>query len=159
MGLPRTETYTRDGNGLRHVLFSHDQLVDYAFASAYPAYQFPLETGKSWSIRVVATVPGQSQTRSVRVDAEVLGPERVTVGAGTFDTIRIRRQVYAGDAGLPYTETQILEYEWYAPALGRMVRSETKSRFLNFAMGGDDGGRLEVNGDWNVLELNRQGKN
>ncbi len=156
MGTERTELYTRDGNGLRHPLNSHGFLVEYEFAAAYPAYQFPLETGKSWSMRVMATVTGTKQRRSVRVDAEVLGPERVTVPAGTFDAIKIRRQVYAGDEDTPHNETQIVEEDWYAPALGRTVRSVTRSGYLHMSMGGD-GGPVWVSGDWNVLELIRHG--
>ncbi len=153
MGEERTELYDREGNGLHHPLTNRGYLVDYEFAAAYPAYQFPLETGKSWSIRVMATVPATQQRRSVRVDAEVLGPERVTVPAGTFDTIKIRRVVYPGDADPPRNETQIVEHDWYAPALGRTVRSVTRSGYLDQSMGGK--APLWVSGDWNVLELLR----
>src|SRR4030088_2669707 len=57
-GVERVETYTKEGNWLRPPLPSHGQNVDYLFSAAYPAYAFPLDPGKSWSVRVDATVPG-----------------------------------------------------------------------------------------------------
>ncbi|HET9402963.1 MAG TPA: hypothetical protein VFO57_00090, partial [Burkholderiales bacterium] len=56
-GRAHTETYTKEGNWLRNLVESHGVPVEYVFATAYPAYVFPLEPGKSWSVRVKATVP------------------------------------------------------------------------------------------------------
>jgi len=129
LGMPHTEVYTKEGNWLRHTLTNHDQPVEYEFSPPYPAYMFPLETGKSWSLRVTATNPVTRQRNSVRVDGDVLGSERVSTPAGTFDTIKVSRRAYAGDREYFRGETHIYETDWYAPALGRAVRSEYDSAF------------------------------
>jgi hypothetical protein len=151
-GAQRTEVYTREGNWLRAPVESHGEPVEYEFAPAYPALVFPLEPGKEWSVRVAARVAGEARARSVRVDGKVLGAERVRVPAGEYDAIKIRRFVYPGDAAHFLTETRIVEYDWYVPALGRVVRSERNSDWR-------DGSRCDSNhgcdyyGNWSVLEL------
>lgn len=156
-GLSRTEIYTPDGNGLRHTLVNHDRPVEYAFSPPYPAYAFPLAVGKSWSTRVNAASPASGRRASVRVDARVLGAERVMTPAGPFDTYKIRRQVYAGDWDGFLAETNITEFDWYAPALGRTVRAERNSRWIDQSrmMGGGifAGGFMEMRGDWSIYEL------
>ena len=131
LGLPRTEIYTNEGNWLRHTLVNHDEPVEYEFSPPYPAYVFPLEAGKSWSQRVTATNPVTRRRNSVRVDGEVLGSERISTPAGAFDTVKVRRRVYAGDWDGFRRETNIVEIEWYAPALGRAVKSESNSGYLD----------------------------
>ena len=149
-GLQRTEIYTKEGNWLKHQVESHGGQAEYEFGTAYPAYVFPLDTGKSWSVRVNATVAGETKTRSVSVDGKVLGSERIRVPAGEFDTIKIRRLVYAGDWDFFLRETNIVEFEWYAPALGRTVRTETRSEYFDGRRG--RGHQLQ-RGDWSVFEL------
>ncbi|HKA43562.1 MAG TPA: hypothetical protein VKF40_16400 [Burkholderiales bacterium] len=152
-GVQRVETYTKDGNWLRHQLASHGQNVEYVFESAYPAYVFPLEPGKSWSVRVNAMVPGAATPRSVRVDGTVLGRERIRVPAGEFDTVKIRRVIYPGDAYFYLNETKIIEYDWFAPALGRTVRTDSRSEYIDTSRCGRGGGTCMFRGDWDVFEL------
>ena len=147
-GLARTEIYTKAGDWLRHPLVNHDQYRDYEFASALPVYA----TGGAWSVRIDAVDPATGNHRSVRVDGEVVGSERITVPAGTFDTIKIKRRVYAGDWDGFMRETNIFEIDWYAPALGRPVRSESKSSWQDTSRCGR-GGCPWFRGDWNVFEL------
>jgi hypothetical protein len=149
-GQQRTEIYTKEGNWLKHQVESHGGQAEYEFGTAYPAYVFPLDTGKSWSVRVNATIAGEIKTRSVGVDGTVLGSERIRVPAGEFDTFKIRRLVYPGDWDYSLMETKIVEFEWFAPVLGRTVRTETRSEYV-------DQRRARPNqlqrGDWNVFEL------
>jgi len=152
LGVPPTEVYTMEGNWLRHPVVNHDRPTDYDFAPPYPAYPFPLDIGKSWSMRVNATNPMTGQIRSVRVDGQVLGAERISTPAGTFDTIKIRRLVYAGDWEGPLRETQILQLDWYAPALGRSVRAESNSQWMDLSRCSRSGCAV-FRGDWDVLEL------
>ena len=151
-GKQRTEVYTQEGNWLAHEVESHGEKVRYEFAAAYPAYVFPIEQGKSWSVRVNATVPDEPRARSVRVDGKVLGAERIRVPAGEFDTIKIRRYVYAGDEAFMLTETHITETDWYAPALGRAVRTERNSKYLDLNSCGGIAS-CEARGDWDIYEL------
>jgi hypothetical protein len=152
LGLPHTEIYTNEGNWLRHPLTNHDQPVEYEFSPPYPAYVFPLEAGKSWSLRVTAANPASGQRNSVRVDGEVLGTERITTPAGAFDTIKVRRIVYAGDWENFRRETTIVETDWFAPALGRPVRTESNSKYFDLSRccrGPFD----PIRGDWSIFEL------
>jgi hypothetical protein len=151
LGTAHTEVYAADGNWLRHPLTNHDQPVEYEFTPAFPAFVFPLDTGKSWSMRVSAVNAVTSKRNSVRVDGEVGGGTHVQVPAGAFDAIKVTRHVYAGDWDGFLRETNITETEWYAPALGRAVRSEYQSKYI-------DTSRIsrvhQWNlGDWNVVEL------
>ena len=151
-GTVRTETYTKEGNWLRHPLESHGSKVTYKFATAYPAYVFPLDPGQAWSVRINATVLGEKTARSVRVDGKVLRTERIRVPAGEFDTVKIRRLVYPGDPNFDQMETQVIEFEWYAPALGRAVRTERRSEWIEPNRCGI-ASPCDFHGDWDVLEL------
>ena len=83
---------------------------------------------------------------------KVIGTERIRVPAGEFDTIRVRRTVYPGDHAFMLSETYVMETDWYAPALGRVVRTERDSRFLD--MQSCSGfARCEARGDWDIYEL------
>jgi hypothetical protein len=151
-GSPRTEVYTREGNWLRYPLVNHDQFRDYEFATPFPANAAPGEQGDSWSVRMQAFVPASGKYNSVRVDGKLLGPERITVPAGTFDTIKVTRRIYAGDWEGFMRETNIVQTDWFAPALGRPVKSETQSSWQDLSRCGR-GGCPWFRGDWNVFEL------
>jgi hypothetical protein len=145
-----TEIDAPDGKWLRHALINRDQLVDYEFAPAYPSYEFPLDPGKQWSTRVNAINSATGKRNSVRIDAKVIGNERIRVPAGEFDTIKIQRAVYAGDADYHLSETTISEMDWYAPALGRSVRRASNSAYRDRSLGPRN---QVIRGDWNVYEL------
>ena len=143
------EISTPGGSWLRHRLPSRDQPTDYEFSAAFPAYDFPLEPGKKWTARLNAVIPATGARRSVRIDAKVGGTERIQVPAGAFDTVKISRVIYAGDADLPRTETNIVETEWYAPALGRAVRLVTTSDWRDLSVRAHN----QFRGDWDIYEL------
>ncbi len=152
-GWAHTAIYTKEGNWVRALVESHGVPEDYQFATAYPAYVFPLDPGKSWSVRVNATVPGTyTPKRSVRVDGSVIGNERIRVPAGEFDAIKVRRIVYTGDADTFRKETRVTEFDWYVPALGRPVRTERKSDWLDLSRCGLNNG-CDFRGNWDILEL------
>ena len=154
LGGPREEIYTPEGNWLKHALINHDQPVEYQFTQPYPAYLFPLDASKSWSVRVDAVNRATGRRVSVRVDGEVLGTERVTVPAGAFDTIKVRRRTYAGDFDGPRGETNITEIEWYAPALGRAVRIDSNSNYMDQDKCSDEMAACTARrGDWHIFEL------
>ena len=154
LGPARTEVYTKEGNWLRHPVINHDQPVEYEFAQAYPAYVLPLDSGNSWSMRVNATDPASGRRNSVRVDGAVLGSERISTPAGVFDTIKVRRRVYAGDWDGFRFETNITETDWYAPALGRAARMESNSSYMHPERCGDQlSACTPIRGDWHVFEL------
>ena len=95
----------------------------------------------------------------MRVDGDVLGTERVTVPAGAFDTIKIRRRIYGGDFDGSRSETNIVETEWYAPSLQRAVRLERNSGYMDQARCTDEmSACTPVRGDWLLFELVQSGK-
>ncbi len=151
-GSARTEIYTRNGNWLRHPLASHDQLREYEFTKPLPVYVPPADADGSWSVRINAIEPATGRRDSVRVDGKVLGNERVTVPAGTFDTIKIKRWTYVGDWDGFLRETRIEETDWYAPALGRPVKTDSKSSWQDTSRC-TRGGCPWFRGDWNIIEL------
>lgn len=151
-GWPHTVVVTSEGNWLRNLVDSHGEKIEYVFASAYPAFVFPLDAGKTWSLRVNATAAGAGRSRSVRVDGKVLGAERIRVQAGEFDTIKVQRRVYPGDEAFMLGETQITEIDWYAPALGRTVRTERRSAYHDQSLCGQFP-PCEARGDWDIYEL------
>ena len=152
LGQPYTVVYTKEGNWLRHPVASHGHSVEYTFATAYPAYLFPLQPNKAWSLRVGASDPTPGRRISVRVDGKVLGAERIRVPAGEFDIIRIRRVTYGGDWDGFRAETHTHETDWYAPALGRPVRTERNSLWRDASQCGREGCPWFY-GDWDVYEL------
>ena len=157
-GQPRNELYLFDGNWARHALTNHNQLIDYEFNPPLPIYAFPLDARRTWSQRVNARNPATGKVVSVRVDAEVLGGERIVTAAGQFDTVKIYRRIYAGDWDAFLTETTITEVEWYSPEIGRAVRLDRNSEWYDSSR--SPGGAvpwfnrgLQLRGDWHVFEL------
>lgn len=153
LGQSRTESVDEDGRWLRRPLDNHGIAVGYDFIPSLPTVQPSLAPGQSWSARVPAKVSGEDKNRSVRVDGRVLGPERIRVPAGDFDTVKIQRTLYAGDADYFISETRIFEVDWYAPSLGRSVRTETRSEWRDTRSGCRRAAGCDYRGDWHVFEL------
>ena len=120
------QTYTADWNW---VAASLTNMQRFNFSPPLPAYVFPLEVGRHWQQDITATDPGTGKRFNVKVYGWVLGIERVKVPAGEFDAYKIRRGIYAGDFDLWKTQTRILEYDWYVPAVNGVVKHEDASEY------------------------------
>jgi hypothetical protein len=144
--------YTADWNWRERPMTN---LQNFRFDPPFPALPFPLVAGKTWRAHVNASDPATGRSNRVRIDGEVLGWERVKVPAGTYDTLKIRRLVYAGNFGHFRSEEQIVEIDWYAPQLGQVVRHEGSSAYLDTSRGCDDDHGMcnVVRNDWTVMEL------
>lgn len=153
LGLARTDIHAPRGQWLRQPLDNHGVPVEYEFSTPLPAVPPDLTPGQAWSVRVPAKAAGAGRTRSVRIDGRVQGNQRITVPAGEFDTVRISRTIYAGDADYFITETTIFETDWYAPALGRSVRTETRSAWRDTRSGCRRAEHCDYRGDWHIFEL------
>lgn len=146
-----TQIFTQDGNWLEKPMAN---LQNFRYSPPYPALPFPLEAGKTWQAYIQATDPATGQTQRVRIDGKVLGWERVKVPAGEFDALKVRRLVYAGNQGYFRGEENIVEYDWYAPRPGQVVKQVSSSGYHDKTQGCDDGGCNNwVLNDWNVIEL------
>ncbi|MBA2350572.1 MAG: DUF3108 domain-containing protein [Pseudomonadota bacterium] len=123
--------------------------VEYAYPE--PAYSFPLQAGRNWTMNT--TVTADKRTFPATVRGQALGWERIKVPAGEFDTLKIRRQVYLEDDEWWRSGTEVYEIEWYAPELRQIVRRETRSEYRDVARGRDPFGGNVIKGDWNIVEL------
>jgi hypothetical protein len=129
-----------------------------AFTPAYPALVFPLAAGQRWNTKVdgraVQPVYGAGGDGPFRVTVQgaVIGWERVKVPAGEFDTIKVRRVTWGGNMDREFGQSEITEHLWYAPSIGRVVRSESRwQRRINYAvMRGTEQYQL---GDLTIMEL------
>jgi hypothetical protein len=151
-GRPSTQRYTRDWNWRERPMTN---LQNFRYEPAYAALPFPLEAGKTWRAYVKAIDPATGKANRVRIDGKVLGWERVKVPAGEFDAVKVRRLVYAGNETTVRGEENITEIDWYAPALGGIVRHESASVYLDKLASCD--GKVSdcgwIRNSWNVLEL------
>lgn len=159
------QVYDRQWNWLRHPATN---LQAFDFSPAYPAYAFPLTAGRTWNARLTATDPANGRRFPLTVDGVILGWERVKVPAGEFDALKVRRVVF-----LDYYEpavrgrSEIIETEWYAPAIKQAARREARSRFLSYLYGesppgilrvrdrSDGSGPRFVQDDWLIYELEK----
>lgn len=66
----------------------------------------------------------------IQVSSVVRGWERVTVGAGTFDTLRVERLIRLDHQDQTRTETVRRDTLWLAPELGRWVARETSGEYV-----------------------------
>ncbi|MGZ5233023.1 MAG: hypothetical protein ACXWC3_23630, partial [Burkholderiales bacterium] len=73
-------------------------LQRFVYDPPFPAFEFPLYSGKTWRRIVRATDPTTGRSYSVHVHARVGGWRRIRVPAGEFDAIQVVRYVYAGNA-------------------------------------------------------------
>lgn len=140
-------------------------LQSFEYSPAYPAFAFPLAPGKTWRARLTATDPADGRRFPLTVDGTVLGWERIRVPAGEFDALKIKRVVYLEYRDLIRGRSEILEYEWYVPAVKQSVRREASALYLSFIYGGGDShgflrvqrpdGRSHgyVKDDWLISEL------
>jgi hypothetical protein len=118
---------TPGGAWLRHPLTNGST---YTFAHPYPAYVFPLTAGKTWSGKTRSHDLATGRDFDVTYSATVTGWERVRVPAGEFDALVVERTVFDGYWDYTRGQSEIREREWYAPAIGRVVRKEGRSQFL-----------------------------
>ena len=88
--------------------------------------QTPLQVGKEWRFENKATHFQNGTALSTTGQSRVVGAEKVTTSAGTFDTLKVEttmRQVNSNDQTKAATVTAAL---WYAPSINRWVRRTYK---------------------------------
>jgi hypothetical protein len=88
--------------------------------------KMPLQVGRDWRFDSKATSFQSGTAMSVNGQSKVVGAEKLTTSAGTFDTYKIEttaRQINANDQTKSSTLTATL---WYAPSVNRWVRKTYK---------------------------------
>jgi hypothetical protein len=167
-GVADTQLYDSQWNWLKRPATN---MQSFAYSPAYPAFNFPLAPGKTWQTNLTATDPADGRSFPIQLRAKVAGWERVKVPAGEFDALKVERFVILGYWLLGERGTsQIVETEWYAPAVKQSVRREARSRYWSVlgalesglipvrglrvrGEGRDDGGPRYVQDDWLIYEL------
>jgi hypothetical protein len=89
--------------------------------------QTPLQVGKEWRFENNATHTNGTAL-STTGQSKVVGEEKITTSAGTFDTFKIEirmRHVNSNDQTKASTVNATL---WYAPTVNRWVRKTTKTQ-------------------------------
>jgi len=82
-------------------------------------FHWPLWVGKRWRCEYIDKRPGVA-AMTLEVSYHVEGLDKVTVPAGTFETLRIARVAGLEVAGATYYDRT--SFSWYAPAIGIDVR-------------------------------------
>ncbi|HJV68970.1 hypothetical protein [Ideonella sp.] len=101
------------------------------YTPAYEAFKYPLHIGKTWTSDVISACSSNNKERLVETRT-VEALERITVPAGTFDTLRIRIEASYSDAGTgwppstPYTSVSTC---WWSIQLGRVVKCDTNYQY------------------------------
>lgn len=88
----------------------------------YKMFDFPLSIGKTWSFEYNSS-EGTSRWHN-KVAGKIVSLEKVTVPAGTFDTVKvvlIRDYVGSGIGGSSWTGT-VTDTWWYAPQTKSFVK-------------------------------------
>ena len=86
----------------------------------------PLQVGKQWRFESKATHFQNGTALTITGESKVVGEEKITTGAGAFDTFKIEtkmRQVNPNDQTKASTINAVL---WYAPSVNRWVRRTYK---------------------------------
>lgn len=122
--------YTREWNLLARPALSFtgdlpEDVGQWRWQPAYPHFRFPLVPGQRWQGRatVANTLTGTRNVHSYT--ASVLAAQRVTVPAGTVDTLPVRYESrVASDDGEMRLAWRNVETLYYAPAVNLFARAE-----------------------------------
>jgi hypothetical protein len=146
-----THIYAPGWNGIEHPLTN---LQRFRYDPPFPAFEFPLWAGKRWQRVVRSTDPATRRTYRTHVQAFAGGWHRMRVPAGEFDALEVKRYVYAGNAEFFQLQEEIVQTDWYSPALGHVVAAQASSSHIDTSRSGGGRGRpLRVRGEWLISEL------
>ncbi len=94
---------------------------DARYDPPHMAFKFPLIVGNSWASRSV--VEGGGNKSRTDLALKVVARETVKTPAGEFDAFKIESEGWIN--GISWTGAiRTTEVRWYAPAIGRVVRTE-----------------------------------
>lgn len=92
------------------------------FDPPIPLVKVPMAVGDAW--KSVSEMVALSKARSkTDFDYKVVGKEKLTTPAGDFETFKIESGGWV--TGVSWSgSVRVAQVQWYAPAIGRVVRSE-----------------------------------
>jgi hypothetical protein len=122
----------------RHAVWGQllrDPAWDYAmnFETPVPLWPASLTVGVKTMVNTRYRVDGGSIPFWVQVYTAVPGWERVTVGAGTFDTLRIERLIRLDHPDPTRSATVRQDKIWFLPEAGRWVARETAGEYYQIS--------------------------
>ena len=120
-----------------------------SFSAPLARIPFPIAPGQSW--REQSTITDRYGVQFLwKTYGVARGWERVRTPAGEFVALRIERAMNLGDYDFGWSDTQVEETYWYAPAVKRWVRLE--HRYERVELGAPPRSRRKLS-DWIVWEL------
>jgi hypothetical protein len=134
----RVRRQARSGAGLadeEHAAWGQllrESVWDYpmTFESPLPLWPAALSAGASTSARTHYRIDGGSIRFWIDVSSAVHGRERVSVEAGTFDTVRVERLLRLEHQDVMRTSTLRRDTLWLSAEVGRAVARETSGRYF-----------------------------
>jgi hypothetical protein len=99
------------------------------FDALVPLWPTELQPGKASMVYTHYRMDGGSFRYGIEVRSLVHGWERVTVSAGTFDALRVKRFIRLDHADPSRLGTWRRDTMWLSPQVGRWVARETSGRF------------------------------
>ena len=108
-----------------------DPVWDYPLnlEQAVPLWPASLAAGQQQAVHTHYLEDGGSFRHWVQVYTAVTGWERVTLPLGTFDTVRVERQLRLSHHDFSRTDTLRRDVMWLAPEVGRWVVRDTSGRY------------------------------
>jgi len=106
------------------------------FEAPVPLWPAPLAVGAQATVRTNYLMDGGSIRYWIEVNSAVRGWERITVGAGTFDTLRVERLIRMDHQDFTRLYTLRRDTMWVSPDIGRWVARETDGEYRQRGAGG-----------------------
>jgi hypothetical protein len=109
-----------------------DPAWDYpmTFEAPVPLGPASLTVGETSTVNTRYRMDGGSIPFWIQVHSVVRGWERVTVGAGAFDTLRVERLIRLDHQDPTRAETVRRDILWLSPEVGRWVARETSGEYF-----------------------------
>jgi hypothetical protein len=100
------------------------------FAEPLQRYPFPLERGRTWNQWVDNFNEATKKEGTINRYGRVVGWDKITTPAGTFDAMRITVLMRLDDEEFWRRATECAYVVWYAPAVRGIVREEKEAQYL-----------------------------
>jgi hypothetical protein len=123
----RTERWSAPGLVTQGALFDSETR---RFDAPLELYRFPLQAGQRWDQRVGNFNEFTNRAGIISRTVQVVGFEKVTVPAGTFDALRLQVFITLDDGEFWRWPTRCTYEVWYAPAVRGIVRERKRAGYV-----------------------------
>ena len=105
------------------------QDANWKFQPPEGGFKFPLKVGAEWRAETAARHLSKGTGLQGSTADKVLGEEKVTTAAGTFDTYKVQRVLRQTDSNDQTKGSVTTATYWYAPAVNRWVKRTLEVRY------------------------------